>query len=73
MHTLVNVILKHAASLIFFKKSNNNVGMFRHIKTYYRCYEIAKNGSLHIHTLLWFNDSPYLNTLIQTSHDDENF
>jgi hypothetical protein len=47
--------------------------VFRHVKTYYGCYETAKNGSLHIHTLLWFNDSPYFNTLIQTLHDDENF
>ncbi len=57
----------------FKKKSNNNVGVLWHIKKYYKCYEIAKNGSLHIHTLLWFNDSPYFNTLIQTSCDDENF
>ncbi len=28
VHTLVNVILKHATSLIFFFKSNNNVGVF---------------------------------------------
>jgi len=73
VHILVNVILKHATSLIFKKKSNNNVGVFRHIKTYYRYYEIVKNGNLHIHTLLWLNDSPYLNTLIQTSRDDEFF
>ncbi len=47
--------------------------MFGHIKTYYGCYQTVKNGSLHIHTLLWLNDSPYLNTLIQTLRDDENF
>ncbi len=47
--------------------------MFGHIKTYYRHYETTKNGSLHIHTLLWFNDSPYPNTLIQLLHDDEEF
>jgi hypothetical protein len=47
--------------------------VFGHIKTYYGCYEIVKNGSLHIRILLWFNDSPDPNTLIQTLHDDENF
>ncbi len=47
--------------------------MLGHIKTYYGCYEIVKNGSLHIHTLLWLNDSPNLNTLIQTLLDDEFF
>jgi hypothetical protein len=30
--------------------------VFGHIKAYYGCYEIAKNGSLHIHTLLFDND-----------------
>jgi hypothetical protein len=31
---------------------NNNVGVFGHIKAHYGCYKMAKNGSLHIHTLL---------------------
>jgi hypothetical protein len=53
--------------------SNNNVGVFEHIKTYYGCYEAAKNGSLHIHTLLWFNDSLDSNTMIQTLRDDDFF
>ncbi len=47
--------------------------MLKHIKTYYGCYETVKNGSLHIHTLLWFNDSPDPNTLIQTLRDDDFF
>jgi len=53
--------------------TNSNAGVFDHIKTYYKCYEIAKNGSLHIHTLLLFKDSPYPNTLIQLLHDDDEF
>jgi hypothetical protein len=47
--------------------------LFGQIKAYYGCYETIKNGSLHIHTLLWLNNSPYPNTLIQTLHDDESF
>jgi hypothetical protein len=53
--------------------SNNNFGTFNHIKTHYGCYETAKNGSLHIHTLLWLNDFLYPNTLVQTLLDDEIF
>jgi hypothetical protein len=53
--------------------TNTNASVFDHIKTYYKCYEIAKNGSLHIHTLLLFKDSPYPNTLIQLLHDDDEF
>ncbi len=47
--------------------------MCDHIKTYYKCYEIAKNGSLHTHTLLLLKDSLNPNTLIQLLHDDEEF
>jgi hypothetical protein len=53
--------------------SNNNVGVLGHIKAHYGCYETIKNGSLHIHTLLWFNDFPNPNTFIQALHDDEIF
>jgi hypothetical protein len=35
---------------------NNNFGVLGHIKAHYGCYEIIKNGGLHIHTLLWLND-----------------
>jgi hypothetical protein len=52
---------------------NEKTGVFGQIKAYYGCYETTKNGSLHIHTLLWLNNSPYPNTLIQTVHDDESF
>jgi len=52
---------------------NENTSVFGHIKAYYGCYETTKNGSLHIHTLLWLNNSPYPNTLIQTLRDDESF
>ncbi len=47
--------------------------MFGQIKSYYGCYETMKNGSLHIHTLLWLNNSPRPNKLIQTLHDNESF
>ncbi len=47
--------------------------MLEHNKAYYGCYEIAKNGSLHIHTLLWLNDSLDANIVIQTLCDDEFF
>jgi hypothetical protein len=50
-----------------------NIGVFGQIKGYYGCYETMKNGSLHIHTFLWFNNSPHPNTLIQTLHDNERF
>jgi hypothetical protein len=30
--------------------SNNNFGVFSHIKAHYGCYETTKNSSLHIHT-----------------------
>jgi hypothetical protein len=51
---------------------NEKIGVFGQIKAYYGCYETTKNGSLYIHTLLWLNNSPYPNTLIQTLHDDDN-
>ncbi len=47
--------------------------MFGHIKTYYKCYETTKNGSLHIHSLMWLNDSLDLNTLIHMLCDNEGF
>jgi hypothetical protein len=47
--------------------------VFDHIKTYYKCYEIAKNGILHVHTLLLLKDSLDPNTLIQLLHDHEEF
>jgi hypothetical protein len=53
--------------------SNNNFGVLSHIKAYYGCYEIAKNGSLHIHTLLWLNGYPNPNTFVQKLLDDEIF
>ncbi len=53
--------------------SNKFFAVLDHIKVHYGCYEIAKNGSLHIHTLLWFNDFLDPNTLVQTLLDDEIF
>jgi hypothetical protein len=41
------------------------------IKAYYGCNEIKENGSLYIHIVLWLNDSPNPNTLIQKIHDDQ--
>jgi hypothetical protein len=35
--------------------------------------KLQKNGSLHIHTLLWLTNSPNPNTFIQTLHDDKIF
>jgi hypothetical protein len=53
--------------------TNTNASVFDHIKTYYKCYEIVKNGSLRIHTLLLLKDSLDPNTVIQLLHDDEEF
>ncbi len=47
--------------------------MLNHIKAYYRCYETTKNGSLHIHSLLWLDDSLDPNTLVQMLCDNEGF
>ncbi len=47
--------------------------MLGQIKANCGCYKIVKNGSLHIHTLLLFNDSPNPNKLIQMLHDNKNF
>jgi hypothetical protein len=47
--------------------------VFGHIKAYYKCYETTKNGSLHIHSLLWFNDSSDPNTLVHMLCDNEGF
>jgi GH35 family endo-1,4-beta-xylanase len=52
---------------------NNNVGVFGHIKAHHGCYKMTKNGSLHIHTLLWHNDSLDPNTLMQALHDAKIF
>jgi len=74
VHIIVNVIFKYMLQVKNTKDlSNNNFGVISHIKAYYGCYEIAKNGSLHMHTLLWFNDSQDPNTLVQTLLDDEIF
>jgi hypothetical protein len=35
--------------------TNMNANMIN-IRTCFESYKIAKNGILHIHTLLWFND-----------------
>jgi hypothetical protein len=71
---IVNVIFKYMLQVKNTKDlSNNNFGVIGHIKAYYGCYETTKNGSLHMHTLLWFNDSPNPNTLVQTLLDDEIF
>jgi hypothetical protein len=40
--------------------------MFGHIKAHNGSYEIAKNGSLYMHTLLWFNKILDPNTLFQS-------
>jgi GH35 family endo-1,4-beta-xylanase len=56
-----------------FNLTNNNFGVFNQIKVHYGYYEIAKNCSLHIHTLLWFNDFTNPNTFVQTLLDDESF
>jgi hypothetical protein len=53
--------------------SNNNFGVLGHIKAHYGCYEITKDGSLHIHTLLWLNNFLDPNTPIQMLHDDKIF
>jgi hypothetical protein len=50
------------------KLSNNNLGMFGHIKAHNGSYEIAKNGSLYMHTLLWFDNFLDPNTFIQSQH-----
>jgi hypothetical protein len=65
VHIIVNVIFKYMLQVKNTKVLyNNNFGVISHIKSYYGCYEIAKNGSLHMHTLLWFNDFPDPNTLV---------
>jgi hypothetical protein len=74
VHTIVNVIFKYMLQVKNTKDlSNNNFGVFSHIKVHYGCYETAKNGSLHIHTLLWFNDYLDPNTLVQTLIDYGDF
>jgi len=49
------------------------IGVFGHIKVHYGCYKTTKNGHLHIHTLLCFNNFPDPNTFIQALQDDEIF
>jgi len=71
VHTIVNAIFKYMLQVKNTKDlSNNTFGVFSHIKAHYGCSKIAKNGSLHIHTLLWFNDYLDPNTLVQTLLDD---
>jgi hypothetical protein len=53
--------------------NNNNIGVPKHIKASYGCYKTSKNGSLHIHSLLWLNDSLDLNTLVHMLCDNEGF
>jgi hypothetical protein len=74
VHDIVNVIFKYMLQVKKTKNSsNNNFGVLNHIKVHYGCYEIVKNGSLHINTLLWLNDYPNPKTFIQTLHDDKIF
>jgi hypothetical protein len=74
LHIIVNVIFKYRLQIKNTKDLfNNDFGVLGHIKAHYGCYEIAKNGNLHIHTLLWFNDFLDPNTFIQTLHDDNIF
>jgi hypothetical protein len=47
--------------------------VLNHIKAYYAYHKTTKNGSLHIHSLLWFNDSPDPNTLVHMFCDNEGF
>jgi len=57
VHVLVNVIFKYTLQVNNNNNNNNtNTSVLGQIKVYYGCYETMKNGSLHIHTLLWFND-----------------
>jgi hypothetical protein len=48
------------------KLSNNNLGMFGHIRVHNGYDEIAKKNSLYMDTLSWFNKFLDLNTLIQS-------
>jgi len=74
VHTILNPIFKYMLQVKNTNNlSNNNFGVFSHIKVYYGCYETIKNGNLCIHTLLWLNDYPNPKTLIQTLHDDKIF
>jgi hypothetical protein len=74
VYTIVNVIFKYMLQVKNTKDlSNNNFGVLGHIEAHYGCYETTKNGSLHIHTLLWLNDFLDPNTLIQTLLDDDIF
>jgi hypothetical protein len=74
VHIIVNVIFKYMLQVKYTKNlSNNNFGVLSHIKVHYGCYEIVKNGSLHIYTLLWLNDYPNPKTFIRTLHDDKIF
>jgi hypothetical protein len=67
---IVNVIFKYGLQIKIAKDLfNNDFSVFGHIKAHYGCYEIAKNGNLNIHTLLWINDFLDPNTL----HDDKIF
>jgi hypothetical protein len=56
-----------------FKKENNDCGILGNVQTYYGCYEIAKNGMLHIHALLWLTNALDPNELVQRLKNDETF
>jgi hypothetical protein len=74
VHTLVNAIFTYMLSMKDKKQTiNNKIGVLAHIKAYYGCYETSKNGSLHMYSLLWLNDSSYPNTLVQMLFNNEGF
>jgi hypothetical protein len=73
VNMIVNVIFKYMLYVKNTKDLFNNFAVFDHIKAHYGCYEIAKNGSLHIHTLLWLNDYLNPNTFVQTLFDNKIF
>jgi hypothetical protein len=56
-----------------FNKENNDCGILGNVQTYYGCYEIAKNGMLHIHALLWLTNALDPNELVQQLKNDETF
>jgi hypothetical protein len=64
VHTLVDAIFTYMLQVKDKKTKNKQIGVLGHIKTYYGCYETTKNGSMHIHSLLWFNNSHDPNTLV---------
>jgi hypothetical protein len=74
VHTFVDAIFTYMLQVKDKKQTiNNKIDVLTHIKTYYKCYETTKNGSLHIYSLLWFYDSLDLNTFVQMLCDNEGF